>query len=132
MKSMITIRLLGPPLAIAVATAMPAWAQEPVTFTGFLCELDLSGIQDKPSGVPASVFTFNSTKHCPDKQAGLTESITIECLASIPEWTGSASTNEDVPCRINGDQCGVPGFVDATKSTLNIDSDGKARLFCNR
>ena len=130
MKSMITMKLLGP-LAIAVAIAMPAWAQEPVKFTGFLCELDLSGIQNKPAGVPASVFTFDSTKNCSDNQAGQTESITIECLASIPEWTGSAYTKEDVPCRINGDQCGVHGFVDAAKSTLNIDSDGKARLFCS-
>jgi hypothetical protein len=127
MKSMITMMPLGL-LAIAVATAMPAWAQEPGKFTGFLCELDLSDIKNKSPGVPASVFTFDSTKQCP----GQTEDITIECLASIPEWTGSASTNENVPCRINGDQCGVLGFVDATKSTLDIDSDGKARLFCSR
>src|SRR5262245_54597737 len=120
---MITMRLLGL-LAIAVAIAMPAWAQEPIKFTGFLCELDLSGIQNKPAGAPASVFTFDSTKQCP----GQTEGITIDCLASIPEWTGSASTNENVPCRINGDQCGVLGFVDATKSTLDIDGDGKAHL----
>ena len=128
MKPMIVMRLLGP-LAFVLGAAVPAWAQEPsTTFTGWLCELDLSGI-DPP--VPTSVFTFDSTKHCPgNTQGGQSESITIECLASIPNWTGGSSTTKDVPCQISGDQCGVPGFVNATDSSLNINSNGDARLFC--
>jgi hypothetical protein len=127
MKPMIAMRLLAP-LAFVLGAAVPAWAQEPsTTFTGWLCEIDLSGI-DPPPGVPASVFTFDATKHCPGNPQS--ESITIECLATIPGWSGGASTNQDVPCQINGDQCGVPGFVGAGDSSLNINSQGKARLFC--
>jgi hypothetical protein len=130
MKPMIAMRSLAA-LAFVLSAAVPVRAQEPSTeFTGWLCEIDLSGI-NRPPGVPASVFTFDSTKHCPGNiQGGQSESITIECLASIPQWTGPASTNQNVPCRINGDQCGVPGFVSTTDSSLNINSAGNARLFC--
>jgi hypothetical protein len=127
MKSKIVKRLLGP-LAFVVAVAVPAGAQAASTeFEGFLCELDLSGIKNKPPGVPDSVFTFDSRKHCP----GNNKNITIECRASIPEWTGKASSNKNVPCRINGNQCGVPDFM-ATKSTLTISASGNAHLFCKR
>jgi hypothetical protein len=125
MKPMIAMRLLVP-LAFVLGAAMPAWAQTATEFTGWLCEIDLSSI-NRPPGVPASVFTFDTRKHCPANPS--VESITIECLASIPGWTGPSSTNR-VDCQINGDQCGVTGFVSATDSSLNIASGGKARLFC--
>jgi hypothetical protein len=127
MKPMIAARLLGP-LALVLGTAVPAWAQDAATdFTGWLCEIDLSGIS-RPPGVPTSVFTFNTRKHCPANPPS--ESITIECLATIPGWKGPSSTTSGVPCQINGDQCGAQGFFQAVDTSLNINSKGAARLFC--
>jgi hypothetical protein len=135
MKSKLAIRLLAP-LALVLAVAAPAGAQEPaLEKLGFLCELDLTGIK-KPPGVPASVFkshyTLSSRKHCPSGKPGPNRGITIECLAKITGWpAGKASNNKNHPCKFNGDQCGVPGFI-TTTGTLNIDSSGNARLFCKR
>lgn len=128
MKPMIAMRLLGS-LAFVLGAAVPAWAQEPAKeFTGWLCELDLSEIS-RPPGVPTVVFTFDSTKRCPGNfQGGQNESVTTECLAVIPNWTGSASANK-VDCEVDGAQCGVTGGT-VTDASLNIDSDGNARLFC--
>jgi len=110
-----TMKVCGP-LVIIVAVSVPAVAQEPSTkFTGFLCELDLTSISNKPAGVPEHVFTLDTTKHCPgNTQSGVSESITIECIAKIPGWTGK-SFEKNMPCRINGKQCGVPSFVNAGK-----------------
>jgi hypothetical protein len=119
------LRLLGP-LAFVLGAAVPAWGQA-TDLTGWLCEIDLSAIS-RPPGTPASVFTVDTRKHCPANPPS--ESITIECLANIPGWTGPSSANADVPCQINGDQCGRPGFFDAVDSSLNISSNGSARLFC--
>lgn len=132
MKSMIAMRLLGP-LAFVVAAAVPAGAQEPaLEKSGFLCELDLTGIKNKPTGIPKSVFTLDSRKHCPSGKPGPNRGITIECLAHIDEWpAGKSSNNKNHPCKFNGDQCGVPGFI-TTTGTLNIDASGNARLFCKR
>jgi hypothetical protein len=131
MKPMIAMRLLGS-LAFVLGAAVPAWAQEPAKeFRGWLCELDLSQISLPPeySG-PLFVWTFDSTKRCPGNfQGGQSESVTTECLAVIPNWTGSASTNK-VDCEVDGAQCGVTGGT-VTDASLNIDSAGNARLFCN-
>jgi hypothetical protein len=121
------MRLLGL-AAFVLGAAVPAWAAGPATdLTGWLCEIDLSAI-NRPPGTPASVFTFDTRKHCPANPPS--ESVTIECKANIPGWTGPSSTNSNVPCQINGDQCGVDGFFTAVGSSLNINSDGSARLFC--
>ena len=119
MKSMITMKLLDLVAVIAVAIAMPAWAQEPVKFTGFLCELDPFGIQNKPAGVPASGVahsilqkTVLTTKPAKPKASQ------SSAWHRFPEWTGSAYTKEDVPCRINGDHGGVHGFVD--EALINV------------
>jgi hypothetical protein len=128
MKPMSATTLLGS-LAIVVGAGVPVWAQVPSTdFTGWLCEIDLSHIGSRPAGVPASVFTVDTRKHCPSSSTA--QSITIECNALVPGWTGSASTNQNVPCQFTGDQCGIlvdPRFVTAS---LNIDGSGNARLFC--
>ena len=128
MKPMSATTLLGS-LAIVVGAGLPVRAQAPSTdFTGWLCEIDLSRISSRPAGVPTSVFTVDTRKHCPSSSTA--QSITIECNALVPGWTGSASTNQNVPCQFTGDQCGVlvdPRFVDAS---LNIGSSGDARLFC--
>ena len=125
MKPMIAMRLLA--LAFVLGATVPAWAQTATDLTGWLCEIDLSAIS-RPPGTPASVFTVDTRKHCPANPPS--ESITIECLASIPGWTGPSSTNANGPCQINGDQCGRPGFFDAVGSSLNISTNGSARLFC--
>jgi hypothetical protein len=132
MKSKMAMRFLGP-LVLVLAVAASAGAAEPATEKlGFLCELDLTGIKNKPNGIPMSVFTLDSRKHCPSGNPAPNRGITIECLAKIPGWpTGKSSNNKNYPCQFNGDQCGVPGFI-TTAGTLNIDSSGNARLFCKR
>jgi hypothetical protein len=142
MKPMIAMRLLAP-LAFVVAAAVPVRAQEMARqFTRWNCEIDLTfpnGVYPNPNlpatvrnRIPPSVFTFNTRKQCPgNTQSGVNENITIECKALIPGWAGRASTNKPVPCQINGDLCGVPGSFPATKSSLNIDSAGNARLSCS-
>jgi hypothetical protein len=130
MKPMSATTLLGS-LAIVVGAEVPVWAQTPSTdFTGWLCEIDLSRVSGRPAGVPTSVFTVDTRKHCPGSATD--QSITIECKALIPGWTGSASSNQSVLCQFSGDQCGVSGFVDRrfVTASLNIDGGGNARLFC--
>jgi len=132
MIAKMALKVLGT-LVLVLAVAAPAGAQESaLEKSGFLCELDLAGIKNKPNGIPQSVFTLDSRKHCPSGRPGPNRGITIECLAKIPGWsTGKASNNKNYPCQFNGDQCGVPGFIKTT-GTLNIDSSGNARLFCKR
>ena len=132
MKSKMAMRFLGP-LVLVLAVAAPAGAQEPaLEKSGFLCELDLTNIKNKPNGIPKSVFTLDSRKHCPSGNPAPNRGITIECLAKIPGWSGGkASNNKNHPCKFNGKQCGVPNFI-TTTGTLNIDASGNARLFCKR
>jgi hypothetical protein len=120
MKPMIAIRLLGP-LTVVLGAALPAWAQT-TDFTKWLCEIDLSDL-----GRP-SEFTIDTKKHCPGNDP--TQSVTIECNATIANFTGPASTMK-VPCSISGDQCGFPDtfFLD-TQASRNINSAGEVRLFC--
>jgi hypothetical protein len=130
MKIVIVAGLLA--LAVSVLDGGPpasAKKTSPETeFTGWLCEIDTTEIQNPPPNIPSSVFTFDSRKVCTGSNPD--ENIRVECRATIPNWTGSSSTNKDVSCQINRSQCGTNDFVFATGSSLNINSKGEARLNC--
>ncbi|MGH8659063.1 MAG: hypothetical protein ACREV4_11480 [Gammaproteobacteria bacterium] len=122
-------------LALAYGAPPPASTQGPAEkFLGWLCEIDLPPFSAMPD--TTSIFTTNSLLHCINNAPP--EQMSITCTGTVPPATlaqlgitKGTKHFSDIPCTINGVQCGVPGFLVATTSSLKIKSQtGKADLDC--
>jgi len=109
-------------------------------FSGFLCQIDLSGSIlgggtydftgfTKQADMDGIIYTLRSSKLCTNSQSN--ENVKLDCTKKITDWTGPAVGPIKVTCQVGGAACGIAGdLLTAVNNQLSIDAAGNATLTC--